>query len=178
MRPTGAADSAAYNASGLQTYNAPAGQHPTTITYGAYARPVQIVVPGQSTGTFTYGKYGADSLVAISGVGTAIQYYVDARGRDTMVVDPVGHTSTAHYESTFGNLDSSTAPGARWTKTVFDRYGRDSLRLANGMPADTTTYDVMNRATRVATPALGATSLAYDAMFQTWVKDPKGNVYG
>ncbi|HKV50238.1 MAG TPA: RHS repeat-associated core domain-containing protein [Gemmatimonadaceae bacterium] len=177
VSPTGAADSAAYNSSGLLIYDEPAGQNPTTLTYDAHARPTRIAVPGHATETFTYGKYGADSLASIVGADSSIRYFVDALGRDTMVVDPAGHTTTAHYESRFGNLDSTTAPGDRWTKRVFDRYGRDSLQLANGVPADTTTYDAMNRVARVATPGLGATSMSYDAMFQTRLKDPKGNVY-
>lgn len=175
--PTGAVDSAAYNSSGLQVYNKPAGQSATTITYGALGMPTQIAVPGQPTETFKYGKYGADSLVSFVGADSSMHYYVDARGRDTMMVDFSGHTTTMHFDATFGNLDSTTAPGDRWIKKVFDRYGRDSLRMANGVPADTTTYDMMNRATRTAVPGLGAATNSYDAMFQTRVKDPKGNVY-
>lgn len=94
-----------------------------------------------------------------------------------MVVDPVGHTTTLSYDTRLGNLDSVVAPGSRWSRTVFDQYGRDSLQSANGLAGDTMVYDILNRPTRVAIPGLGATVLSYDPVYQTRVKDPKGNVY-
>ncbi|HEX6809099.1 MAG TPA: RHS repeat-associated core domain-containing protein, partial [Gemmatimonadaceae bacterium] len=175
--PAGAIDSAAYNASGLLVASIPAGVGATTITYGPYSLPVMINGPGQATLTFTYGHRGSDSLVAVAGTSTPSKYFVDALGRDTAIVDPLGHTTKYHYDATFGNLDSTLAEGGRWTKTVFDHFGRDSLHLANHLAADTTTYDALNRILRVARPGTGASTMSYDALFLTRFKDPKGNVF-
>jgi len=177
VRPTGAVDSAAYNSSGLETYNKPAGQNATTITYGGFARPTEISVPGQLAEILKYSSSGVDSLISFVGVDSSIHSYADSRGRDTMLVDLAGDTTKLHYDAVFGNLDSTTAPGHRWAKKVFDRYGRDSLQSGNGMPADTTTYDAMDRVTRAVVPSMGASITTYDAMFQSRVKDSKGNVY-
>ena len=103
--------------------------------------------------------------------------FADSRGRDTAVVDPLGHTTKIHYDTSFGNADSALAEGNRWSRTYFDHFGRDSLHTANHKPADTTTYDSMNRVARVALPGLGAVSMSYDALFATGLKDPKRNVY-
>ena len=174
-RPTGAVDSLWYDSDGRLSGVKTAGDSTTTITYGAYGRPTRIAAPNQPTETFVYGARGTDSLVTMAGATTHL--FVDARGRDTMVVDPAGHTSTLYYDPRSGNEDSVVAPGDRWSRTIFDQYGRDSVHSANGLSGDTVQYDVLNRVIRRAVPGLGVTLTTYDALFPIRVRDPKGNVY-
>jgi YD repeat-containing protein len=164
--PSGAKDSAAYNGQGLMTYSAPAGQNPSTITYGAYALPTQISGTSQPTQTFKYGMHGRDSLVTVAGLTT--HYYADMYGRDTAVTDPGGHLYKLHYDGTFGNLDSTLAAGTgqpvQYTRTTFDGYGRDSIERASGRVGDTTVYDSTNRVVRVAAPGHHVVTTAYDPL--------------
>jgi len=177
--PSGAKDSAAYNGQGLMTYSAPAGQNPSTITYGAYALPTQITGSSQPTETFKYGLHGRDSLATVAGLTT--HYYADMFGRDTAVTDPGGHIYKLHYGGPFGNLDSTLAAGTgqpvQYTRTTFDGYGRDSIQMASGSVGDTTVYDSTNRVVRVAAAGHHVVIAAYDPLFRTTVTDAKGQVY-
>ena len=174
-RPTGVVDSIFYGLEGRVAGIKAAGDSASSITYNAYGRPTRISGTNQPTETFVYGARSTDSLVTVAGATTRI--YVDARGRDTMIVDPAGHTTKLYYDSRTGNQDSVVAPGGRWSRSLFDQYGRDSVHSANGLTGDTLQYDLLNRLIRTAAPGLGITTTTYDALFPIRVRDPKGNVY-
>lgn len=179
--PSGVKDSIKYNSDDLPIYTARTGQPPTYVTYGLYGFPTAVSTDGQPTRTYIYGAHGRDSIETIAGATTI--YLTDTRGRVVKGTDPNGHATSYHYDSKFGNLDSTTVVDSlgdlvQASTTKFDGYGRDSVRWTTGGVADTTIYDITNRVVRTIVPGPGAgkrvTRFVYDTIGGSVIKDAKG----
>ncbi len=177
--PWGATDNFRYNVQGLLTWQQPAGQDSTHYGYGNnFGIADTITGPNQASQVLTLDGSGNMITALVSGRYTT-HYYPDSRGRDTMVVDPLSHTTHYHYESSHGNQDSTLADGNRFTKRVFDQAGRDSVDWANSQPRATTLYDALNRVSQSTGGAMGDTTrFTYDSLYLVKVRDAKGQVYG
>src|SRR5262249_46831008 len=124
-QPSGATETLTYDVgNGLVMFDSVAGHASVTIGYGFGDRPIVIQSLGSAWQDWGYTTKGYDSIYVLGFTDTT-KYYPDARGRDTMIVDALGHTTHLHYDGTFGNLDSAITAGSRWGKTRFDGYGRD-----------------------------------------------------
>lgn len=179
--PSGVKDSIKYNSDDLPIYTSRTGQPATAIIYGTYGLPTSISKAGQPTLTYIYGQYGRDSVETFADAITT--YTTDTRGRVVKKTDPSGHVTLHHYDSKFGNLDSSSVVDSlgnivKATKTTFDSYGRDSVSWATGGTAKTTIYDVANSVVRTVVPGPGtgmrATTIVNDTIGGSVMKDAKG----
>jgi len=174
--PNGSVDTSAYNSSGLLVYSQKAGvAYPTFYAYGAFGRPTSISTPHSGIGTSaSYTSHGGDSIVSVHGQTT--KYFIDSRGRDTLIVDEVGHRTRYQYDNAFGNRDTTefqTSILQGWSimgTKVFDAHGRDSIAMALSAPTDTITYDSINRPLRIATAGWKKTYV-YDPLYRTHVRD-------
>ena len=176
--PQGGVDQFRYNSSGLLTWSEPAGQDSTRYAYGNnFAIADTITGSHQASQVTTVDGHGNVTAVTVAGTYTT-HFYVDSRGRDTMIVDPLGHSTSYHYDSVTGNLDSTLAIGNRYTKRTFDSYGRVAQAWANATPHSLTTFDALNRLQTVASGVAGDTTrYFYDSLYMVRVQDAKGQVY-
>ena len=184
VHSTGGVDVATYSGP-LVTMTQPAGGPATLYTYGVFSQLATISGSGQPTVTnyLNAANGRVDSLRVNNLARTAIYY--NARQRDTLVVDPEGHTIKYHYGSTTGNVDSTlvgdttTALASnRYTKKLFDGYGRDSVVRASGAPGGVIVYDMLNRATQLYDSVGGASiAIAYDPVYPVRVQDQRGQVF-
>ena len=82
----GLRDTLLYDGRGLVTYQRPAGDSATTITYGGWAQPISVAKPGRPTVSYTLGALGLVSSVSWGGT-TRASYLYDSYGRVTRVTD-------------------------------------------------------------------------------------------
>jgi RHS repeat-associated protein len=166
-------------AGALLTSQTLAGQTATNIHYGAYGQPDTISGTGRPTVNASLGPGGRVEWLRLGGQDSLrVSYTYDSRGRLLTQTDSLGHTTTFHYDALFGNLDSTLAPGNRYTKLYFDGYGRDSTQQSNNEPQRQITYDALNRVLQVndgVNPS--PTRYGYDKLFLIRVQDAKGQVY-
>ena len=174
----------------------------TRYTWTSNGRLSSQLAPGEPLVIYTYASNGAVNKVSRAGqldynlaIGSRGQvlstqwgtltntissftYDTAAFFRVRSVTDPEGHVARYRYHATFGNLDSTSVPGGRYTIRRFDRFGRDSALIKPNQPVRRTLYDVLNRTTTVYN---GVDSLpvryGYDALFLTRVEDPKQQVF-
>jgi len=107
------------------------------------------------------------------------KYTYDARHRVLTAKDPLNRTTSFHYETFFGNKDSTLAPGNRFTRARFDGCGRDTASNANTVPWSRTLYDVMDRVSKTFHDGQGdTTTFTYDSLYLKQVRDAKGQLYG
>lgn len=178
--PWGGVDSARYNASGLPTWIRPAGRDSTSFRYGSgFAIPDSIWGPNQiARRIFLDGKGNVTSIRLAGLTNSTTHYYPEARGLDTLVVDPLSHATRFAYELLTGNLDSTVMPGGRVVVRQLDAYGRESVTWANGQPHATTVYDLVNRPIKTYTSSQADTTIyGYDPLFLVRVRDGIGQVY-
>ena len=116
--------------------------------------------------------------------GTPVTHYTfDARGRIKTAMDPEGHGTTYTYGgqpgSTYDNLRTVNTGSSlpRTTTTVYDRFGRDSLKISPANETARTEYDLLNRVTRTVDPVGGATVYRYMNGQLYQVTDPKLQTY-
>lgn len=184
--PGGGVDTTAYNASGQVTYQQTAGQlYGTSITYNSRNLPT-LVKPAHGPGVaYTYTTHGADSTVVIGSAWNTFLFLVDSHGRDTLQFDPAMHQTYLGYDAASGNRDTTffrpTSDDVWLVEQIksIDMHGRDSVVVnyaMDGAPTDSTTYDVMNRPTRVAINGWHKT-MVYDPLYRTQVKDNVGHTY-
>jgi len=106
------------------------------------------------------------------------KFTYDARHRVLTAQDPLGRTTSYHYDPAFGNADSTLVPGARYSSVRFDGYGRDTASHANMLPWARTLYDVLNRVVKTFHDGQGdTTTFTYDSLRLKQVRDAKGQVY-
>jgi RHS repeat-associated protein len=184
--PWGGVDGVSYNADGLVTGYTPAGQAATNITIGVYGQPQEISGANQADQYFFLGSNNGrvDSIRYAGQDSIKTRFTYNTRGQVLTAKDPKGHTSSYHYEATFGNLDSAAAPGPsgpstiRYMRTRYDKFGRDSAMSGTGVPWSRIVYDSMNRPVQLydgvyATP----TTFSFTHGILTRVVDAKGQVY-
>lgn len=177
--PAGGTDSLRWDGWGRLTYERPHGKSATNIRYGAYSQVDSVWGTDQAPRRLFVGAAGRIDSVRLGGAsGPMMRLTYDSRGRVLTVTDQQSHQTAYHYDAVFGNADSLRVPGSRWSRTRFDRFGRDSATHAQYEPWRRVIYDALNRPTEVydgvnATP----TRYAYDKMFLVRVQDAKNQVY-
>ena len=177
--PSGGVDSIAYNASGLPTFEHPAGLSAINLRYAAFGQPDSIYGVGHQTVRNYIGTNGRVDSTLLGGQSKT-KYTYDAQGRMLTTVDPQGHLlGKRTYTSSNGNLSTDSLPGARVTTHLYDAVGRDTGVQQPSRPLQRTHYDVLNRPTQLfdgvnASP----TVMAYDSQFVRSVTDPKSQLYG
>lgn len=177
-RPTGAIDYTSFSGA-LLTSATPAGQTQAHIRYGGWAQPDSVHGSGRVAQRFFLGPNGRVDSVRIAGQDSLKMHFTyDTRGRVTSQRDAAGHTTYMHYDAVFGNLDSTLAPGNRFTKLTFDGYGRVQTQQSNDEPLRQVAYDSLNRV-REVNDGVNAlpTKYTYDKLFLTQVEDPKQQVF-
>ena len=177
QRPTGANDLFGFTGA-LLTSQQPAGQTVQTIRYAGWALPDSIWGTGRVPQRRFISSGKVDSIRLASSNALKIRFTYDARGRVLTATDPEGHVTSYHYDAVFGNLDSTVAPGGRYTKVTFDTVGRVKTQQSNDEPQRQVVYDALNRVREVhdgvnASPA----RYTYDQLFLTRVEDPRGQVF-
>jgi RHS repeat-associated protein len=176
--PEGGTDNFTF-AGALLTSQTAAGQTAVNIHYGAYAQPDTISGTGRPKINASLGPGGRVDWVRLAGQDSLrISYTYDSRGRVLSQTDSLGHTTSFHYDTVSGNLDSTLAPGNRFTKSTFDGHGRLKTQQSNNEPQRVVTYDTLNRVLQVndgVNPS--PTIYGYDKLFLVRVKDAKGQVY-
>jgi RHS repeat-associated protein len=144
-----------------------------------------VTLTGDADSVWNYWSGGKlDSTRAGASNKKAVKIWYDNRGRDTLIKDPEGHETRTKYLATgWMNTDSMRVgvPGSsyRRTKFTYDSYGR---RITTKDPLNfvvTSSFDVLNRITKVIGPGSNpdTTTFAYDALFQTSLTDAKGQQY-
>jgi RHS repeat-associated protein len=184
-KPTGD-DHFAYDSLGRITMSQPAGREQTVLHRDGPHGEITSVTGGGSRGQVgVYNEFGQlehIELVNPRNPMTTMEFTYDPvtkRVASVNELSPPGRTLTENsYDSLFGNLRQSIAAGTRISTRTFDRFGRDSTITASGLATSTILYDVMNRPISHydgvnATP----TTLVYDALFQTDIRDANGNQY-
>ncbi len=177
--PSGGVDSARYS-NALPVWVRPAGADATTFLYGSgFGIPDSITGPNQVAERIFVDSHGKIARIRFSSADSdTIAYHRDALGRDTLIVDALGHVTRQHYDAASGNLDSVTFPNGGYSVDVFDALGRDSLSRAAGEPFTSYSYDAVNRLRQRYTLGQGDTILwSYDPLYLVRMRDAKGQVY-
>jgi RHS repeat-associated protein len=177
--PNQVSDSATWDAQGNLTFHSGTGVPTTHFTYGAYAQPDSTWASDGSAAHAWVGVSGrTDSVRLVGQDSIKFRYTYDAQGRVLTATDPLSHITRYHYESSFGNQDSVLAPGNRFSRIRFDRYGRDSASSGTSTPWSRKIYDATNRLVQFYDGVnANPTAYGYDKLFLTRVQDPKGQVY-
>ena len=178
--PSGAVDSAAYNASGLLTFVQAADvTNRRFILYGGWGQPDSAWGGPQPSMRAFVGTSGRVDSVRVGGSSTS-RYVYDALGRVTSATDPKGNLLVKHwFAGVNGNRSQDSVPGGWLTTYSYDAFGRDTAVKGPITPARRAHYDPMNRVVQVydgvyATP----TTITYDSLGRTRsVRDAKGQVY-
>lgn len=144
----------------------------THYDHGAYGQLTKIWGPGRPTEDDSIGPNGNTTWTRINVDSVKTRYTYDSQGRVLSVTDPKNHTTYSHYESAFGNLDSTLAPGNRFSKVTLDAYGRDSSTIASGIARRVHIYDVINRPVK-AIAGKDTTLFSYDALYRTRIQDAR-----
>ena len=156
-----------------------------SIVYASqFSLPVQTISSTSAGRWFTYDQTKTGWPLRYSRIGSSTAspttFYADARGRDTAIVDPAGHSTKRYYAASgLMNLDSVRAPNTQVTRVSRDSWGRVvSTRDPYGA-RDSTVFDVINRPVRTFGPLLNDTTrYQYDALNNvTSVTDAEGQIY-
>ncbi|NUP57088.1 MAG: RHS repeat-associated core domain-containing protein [Gemmatimonadaceae bacterium] len=176
--PEGGIDSTTFS-SGLLTSQRLAGENRVNLRYGGWGQPDSVGGTGWPS---LRASLGAGGRVDWTRVGPAdslrMSYTYDSRGRVLTATDSMAHVTRFSYDAVTGNLDSTVAPGNRFTHRTYDAYGRLSTQQSNNEPARQIAYDSVDRV--IATyDSVGATPTrySYDDLYLTRVQDAKGQVY-
>lgn len=175
-------DTLQFNGSGLLTYQRPAGDSATTITYGGWAQPTSVATAGQPTVSYTLGSFGLVSSVSWGGV-TRASYLYDGYGRVKKVTDARNtalHRLAYPTSGAFRNLSADTLPGNRVIAYAYDSYGRRTTVTPPGAAQQVTHYNAVNwiDSVRTLTPTVPRVKYAYDRMGRdTAITDPKDQTY-
>jgi len=113
-----------------------------------------------------------------SAVAPPTEYVTDAQGRLQSVTAPLGHKTTFTYYGA-GTLRNThqVQQGGRVQTYAYNAYGLPSLVSDPLGQTRATVYDPLNRITKSIGNANDTTHYAYDALYQTSLTDPKGQVY-
>ncbi len=156
----------------------PHDQPATNITYDDWGMPDTVSGGGNPTMTYKWDSTARTITTKINGLYPTVTY-LDSLGRITRSKDPADHNTYYHYETTFGNLDSTSNTAGQWTKVKYDGYGRDSAVTSSGQPTRRRIYDVLNGDSLAYDGVNGTpTRFTHDSAFTyAKVRDAKGQVY-
>ena len=178
----GGVDRFTYNADGLVVASAPAGESAVNFRYGSFAQIDSIWGTNRPTQRIYLGARGRVDSVKYAG-SHLTKYTYDSRYRVLTIRDPANQTTNVHYESTFGNADTTSGPGDFFSRG-FDGMGRDTVSQAAGRPRTRTLRDALNRVVRAyrdtgSTPTALPDSVRfiYDSLYLRQVKDGLGQTY-
>jgi RHS repeat-associated protein len=177
--PSGQAVSSTWTGPNLtQTTDSAAGR---TITYTYDTRyNVPTSVSGNATSVQYFlnpsGTRPDSTRVGATGAPTVYKY--DARGRDTLVVDPMGHaTHTQFAADQWNNTGSILLPGGRQTTFASDGAGRQR-KVVNALgDSVVSVFDVLSRIQRQVGARGDVTQFTYDSLFLTKVTDAANQAY-
>lgn len=175
--PAGTVDTVVYSgpfiAAGQKT-----GQAWTTYDYGVDGQLQNVYQNGIDVTHYQLGPRGEVTSAEAGDVSHTTSFTYDSLGRVLTRTDPQGHRTTFHYEATFGQVDTTVAPGNLVSVTSYDGFGRDTAVKVNQLPARRTHYDVLNRKIAVYDGVHGSPlTFSYDALYLTRVQDQKDQVY-
>ena len=164
--------------------NVTLGTQDSIVYASQYSLPKQTMSSTSAGQWFTYDSTKTGWPLKYARIGSSsaspTTYHADARGRDTAVVDPSGHSAKRYYAASgLMNLDSVRTANLQVTRISRDGWGRVvSTRDPYGA-RDSTVFDVINRPVRAFGPLLNDTTrYQYDALNNvTGVTDAKGQVY-
>jgi len=137
----------------------------STLSYTYY--PSNDVGP---EGTLRYEYAGGDSVA---------HHFPDAYGRDTLVVDGLGHRTRWRFGSlTYGStLDTAIDADGNRTAYTHGSFGLVQTITSSTQGTDSITYDNVGRPIRNVDPMNGVTQYAYSPLGVTHVTDARGGVY-
>lgn len=176
--PEGGIDSTTFT-NGLLTSQHLAGENRVNMRYGGWGQPDSVGGTGWPS---IRASLGAGGRLDWTRVGPAdslrMSYTYDSRGRVLTETDSMAHVTKFTYDAVTGNIDSTVAPGLRFTHRTYDAYGRLSTQQSNNEPARQIAYDSVDRVV-AAYDSVGATPTryTYDDLYLTRVQDAKGQVY-
>lgn len=117
-----------------------------------------------------------DSTKVAGAAATKIKY--DARGRDTLTIDPEGHTTRRTFGAAVWDNASSVEIGVGHKTTYsYDNAGRLELTVDALSNTARTTYDALNRPRWTVGPRGDSTFFAYDSLYLWKVTDAVHQVY-
>ena len=186
IRPTvvthrdGSTDVYRYDASGRMIMSKAAGTDSVNYAYmGPMGQLNAIWGPGGRTENRTFDAQNRIFQISYDDTGTQwVQYYYDpATQRPFQVADNNAHGTNYEFDVVFGNVKKVTDAAARVTNRTFDTYGRVATISASGHATQSIGYDALNRVTSQSDGINPATTVAYDSLFQTDLRDANGNTY-
>jgi len=190
--PTGHASTASYATYLLKmSYDSTIGDS-VTYTYDSHNR-IETVQGGvrmdyfyrpdtlAPAGTLTLIYSGDTAAIGATPKGGVIvdSLFLDAFGRDTLVVDGLGHRTRSTYDAagSGGNLHQTIDALGRTTTYHYGSYGLpDTTTVASGSK-QSVKYDTLSRPSTVTNRLGYSTRYAYGALGLTRVTDPKGQAY-
>ena len=175
--PNGWTDTVVYDTLGRVTHSHPAGGSPTDYQYSPSnsLSPTLLVITGTGSrlDSLFINSLRQVTYATFSGTPRQTRSFVfdPATLRLSLASDNAGHNTSYAYDSRFGNAQSTTnAAGRVMQSKIFDAYGRDSVVTPNGLAAQTSYYDAINRVTNNLSGGTNIT-FGYDQLFLTDVYD-------
>jgi len=174
--PTGAIDRYTYSGTTFLQSSQLAGQDATNYTYDSYGHLKQV--SGNKQATVIYFRNSIGRTDSVSTAGMVTRYVYNSSGQPTVVTDPLNHVVNTSYDATFGNVNSTVAPGQRTSNRRVDGFGRDSVLSANLGVSRQVLYDLVNRVTRDSVVGQAQpVKYSYDQQYLVRVSDAKGQVF-
>ncbi len=185
LYPTGALDSAVYNASGLPTFvQLGDSTNRRRIRYAGWAQPDSATGGPQRALRAYIGVNGRADSVRLGSSKTKYRYDTKGRVDSIIVVDsmiaPQGYlVRKTWFSAITGNVIKDSVPGGLVTALYEDTFGRDTAVSQPSSPLRRAHFDLLNRPTQnydgVYTPP---TTTVYDSVGNAVsVTDEKGQVY-
>ena len=198
--PTGAVTRTTYNSAGKPTTQTDALGRVTKYSYDANARPIKTEHPDGTAESTEYDANGNEvtrinrqgrttrmvydeldrpvQTTHPDGTSTATEY--DAAGRVTASVDASGARTRNEHDAA-GRITAVIETSGRRTEYAYDANGnRTRVTVAAGTPqarSTLTTYDALNRATRIEQPDASVHTVVYRADGRKQSEtDPRGVV--
>jgi len=127
-----------------------------------------------------YGRWWTTGTLDSSRVGGSPTWtkYTYVSGRLCTVVDPGGHSTTCHFTSSSGlwNTDSISNQLGR-VAFQYDAHGQQITAIDEVNDTLRMQYDSVGRIVATIGPLRETTQSSYDALYQTQLRDGKGQVY-
>lgn len=150
----------AYDLSDRRVESTDAGGFTTSQAYDAAGNVIQIVDPDGFSLAFQYDPNNK-LIAALDEEGRRVSKQLDLDGKPRSITDPNGNTmSYEYYDSAKdGRLKKQIDPLGRSTQFDYDAHGNVTVVTDNLVRTTLTTYDELNRPTRIVKPAYADTVL-------------------